>query len=316
MNLKTIRIMSKNYTKFKSRFIPIVLFVIVFVIFFQIEKFQDFLVVNLISQLLIFLFAACIPAYLTKRMSYVDIAWPFGLISIGIIVIFFGEGYLPRKIIISSLYLIAGLRMGLGALVLFKKGYLDKELPRYQFQRIRWNKKGFTNNSFSIQYEILLQCFANITFLVIPAITISNNSNEHFSIFEIIGFVLWIAFFLMEHVADLQKQAFLISAKKNKLKNQVCNVGLWKYTRHPNYFSEWMIWNSLIFASFSSLMFYLDETFIFIGLLISLLYISFLMYQTLVFLTGAIPSEYYSLSKRPDYKKYKENTNMFFPKLF
>ena len=195
MNLKTIRIMSKNYTKFKSRFIPIVLFVIVFVIFFQIEKFQDFLVVNLISQLLIFLFAACIPAYLTKRMSYVDIAWPFGLISIGIIVIFFGEGYLPRKIIISSLYLIAGLRMGLGALVLFKKGYLDKELPRYQFQRIRWNKKGFTNNSFSIQYEILLQCFANITFLVIPAIMISNNSNEHFSIFEIIGFILWIVFF-------------------------------------------------------------------------------------------------------------------------
>ena len=128
MNLKTIRIMSKNYTKFKSRFIPIVLFVIVFVIFFQIEKFQDFLVVNLISQLLIFLFAACIPAYLTKRMSYVDIAWPFGLISIGIIVIFFGEGYLPRKIIISSLYLIAGLRMGLGALVLFKKGYLDLSL--------------------------------------------------------------------------------------------------------------------------------------------------------------------------------------------
>ena len=84
---------------------------------------------------------------------------------------------------------------------------------------------------------------------------ISNNSNEHFSIFEIIGFVLWIAFFLMEHVADLQKQAFLINAKKNKLKNQVCNVGLWKYTRHPNYFSEWMIWNSLIFASFSSIIF-------------------------------------------------------------
>ena len=45
--------MSKNYTKFKSRFIPIVLFVIVFVIFFQIEKFQDFLAVNLIAQLLI-----------------------------------------------------------------------------------------------------------------------------------------------------------------------------------------------------------------------------------------------------------------------
>jgi len=288
----------------------------VFVIFFQIEKFQNFLVVNFITQLLIFFLIACIPAYLTKRMSYVDIAWPFGLISIGIIVLFFGEGYLPRKIIVSSLYIIAGLRMGLGALVLLKKGHLNKEIPRYQFQRIRWNKKDFTNNSISIQYEILLQCFANITFLVIPAILISNNSFEYFSIFEIIGFVSWIVFFLMEHLADLQKQSFLIRAKNKKLKNQVCNVGLWKYTRHPNYFSEWMIWNSLIFTSFFSLFFYIDQTYIFIGFLISLLYISFLMYQTLVFLTGAIPSEYYSLIKRLDYKKYKDNTNMFFPKIF
>ena len=308
--------MSKIFTKFKSRFIPIVLFAMVFVIFFQIEKFQNFLVVNLITQFLIFFLIACIPAYLTKRMSYVDIAWPFGLISIGIIVLFFGEGYLPRKIIVSSLYIIAGLRMGLGALVLLKKGHLNKELPRYQFQRIRWNKKDFTNNSISIQYEILLQCFANITFLVIPAILISNNSFEYFSIFEVIGFVSWIVFFLMEHLADLQKQSFLIRAKNKKLKNQVCNVGLWKYTRHPNYFSEWMIWNSLIFSFFSSLVFYIDQTYIFIGFLISLLYISFLMYQTLVFLTGAIPSEYYSLIKRPDYKKYKDNTNMFFPKIF
>lgn len=308
--------MSKIFTKFKSRFIPIVLFAMVFVIFFQIEKFQNFLIVNFITQLLIFFLIACIPAYLTKRMSYVDIAWPFGLISIGIIVLFFGEGYLPRKIIVSSLYIIAGLRMGLGALVLLKKGHLNKELPRYQFQRIRWNKKDFTNNSISIQYEILLQCFANITFLVIPAILISNNSFEYFSIFEVIGFVSWIVFFLMEHLADLQKQSFLIRAKNKKLKNQVCNVGLWKYTRHPNYFSEWMIWNSLIFTSFFSLFFYIDQTYIFIGFLISLLYISFLMYQTLVFLTGAIPSEYYSLIKRPDYKKYKDNTNMFFPKIF
>ena len=315
MSIKIIRIMSKNFNQLKSRLITSLLFIIVFVIFFQIEKFKDFLLVNLVTQLLVFLFAACIPAYLTKRMSYVDIAWPFGLISIGIITLFFGEGYVPRKIIISSLYLISGLRMGLGALLLLKKGYLNKELPRYQFQRIRWNKKGFTNHSISIQYEILLQCFANITFLVIPAILISNNTLEYFTIFEIIGFVLWIVFFALEHIADIQKQAFLINSKKNKLKNQVCDVGLWSYTRHPNYFSEWMIWNALILASFSSLI-YTEKIYIFIGLLTSLLYVSFLMYQTLVFLTGAVPSEYYSLIKRPDYKKYQKTTNMFFPNLF
>ena len=301
--------------KIKSRLFQIILFSLVFYIFFQIENFQNFLLINLISQIFIFLFIVCIPAYFTDRMSYVDIAWPFGLVTIGIISFFYGDGYLLKKSIISMLYIIAGLRMGIGALILLKKGYLNKELPRYSYQRIRWKKKGFINDKFSVQYEILLQCFANATFLAIPAILISNNSSQSFSIIEITGFLVWAIFFFLEHISDLQKQKFLINAKKNNLKNQVCNVGLWKYTRHPNYFSEWMIWNGLIIASFSSLLVN-NSMLIFLSTTISLLYITILMYQTLVFLTGAIPSEYYSLIKRPDYKKYKQTTNMFFPNFF
>ena len=301
--------------KIKSRLFQIILFSLVFYIFFQIENFQNFLLINLISQIFIFLFIVCIPAYFTNRMSYVDIAWPFGLVAIGIISFFYGDGYLLKKSIISMLYIIAGLRMGIGALILLKKGYLNKELPRYSYQRIRWKKKGFINDKFSVQYEILLQCFANATFLAIPAILISNNSSQSFSIIEITGFLVWVIFFFLEHISDLQKQKFLINAKKNNLKNQVCNVGLWKYTRHPNYFSEWMIWNGLIIASFSSLLVN-NSMIVFLGTTTSLLYITILMYQTLVFLTGAIPSEYYSLIKRPDYKKYKQTTNMFFPNFF
>lgn len=301
--------------KIKSRLFQIILFSLVFYIFFQIENFQNFLLINLISQIFIFLFIVCIPSYFTDRMSYVDIAWPFGLIAIGIISFFYGNGYLLKKSIISMLYIIAGLRMGIGALILLKKGYLNKELPRYSYQRIRWKKKGFINDKFSVQYEILLQCFANATFLAIPAILISNNSFQSFSIIEITGFIVWAIFFILEHISDLQKQKFLINAKKNNLKNQVCNVGLWKYTRHPNYFSEWMIWNGLIIASFSSLLVN-NSMIVFLGTTTSLLYITILMYQTLVFLTGAIPSEYYSLIKRPDYKKYKQTTNMFFPNFF
>ena len=301
--------------KIKSRLFQIILFSLVFYIFFQIENFQNFLLINLISQIFIFLFIVCIPAYFTERMSYVDIAWPFGLIAIGIISFFYGNGYLLKKSIISMLYIIAGLRMGIGALILLKKGYLNKELPRYSYQRIRWKKKGFINDKFSVQYEILLQCFANATFLAIPAILISNNSSQTFSIIEVIGFLVWVIFFFLEHISDLQKQKFLINAKKNNLKNQVCNVGLWKYTRHPNYFSEWMIWNGLIIASFSSLLVN-NSMIVLLGTTTSLLYITILMYQTLVFLTGAIPSEYYSLIKRPGYKKYKQTTNMFFPNFF
>ena len=64
--------------KIKSRLFQIILFSLVFYIFFQIENFQNFLLINLISQIFIFLFIVCLPAYFTNRMSYVDIAWPFG----------------------------------------------------------------------------------------------------------------------------------------------------------------------------------------------------------------------------------------------
>jgi steroid 5-alpha reductase family enzyme len=47
--------------------------------------------------------------------------------------------------------------------------------------------------------------------------------------------------------------------------------------------------------------------------LVCILYTSRAMYKTLVFTTGAVPSEYYSLQKRPGYKEYQQQTNRFFP---
>ena len=98
-------------------------------------------------------------------------------------------------------------------------------------------------------------------------------------------------------------------------KNQVCNVGLWKYSRHPNYFAEWMVWNGVIIASIPSwIMLYEKESpIVWVLLGLGLLFMSRLMYTTLVYHTGAVPSEYYSAQKRPDYKFYQETTNIFFP---
>jgi len=98
-------------------------------------------------------------------------------------------------------------------------------------------------------------------------------------------------------------------------KNQVCNVGLWRYSRHPNYFAEWMVWNGLIIASIPSwILIYNQESLIIWVLLgLSLLWTSRLMYMTLVYHTGAVPSEYYSAQKRPEYRSYQEKTNIFFP---
>ncbi|MEC7895615.1 MAG: DUF1295 domain-containing protein [Bacteroidota bacterium] len=305
------------YQKIIQRIFGYIFFLICFIILYFSNTFSWFVSVNGLLQVLLFISVVCIPAYFTKRMSYVDIGWPWGLVLIGVLVLVLGEGYWLRKYIVSGMYLFAGLRMGIGSLILLKKGHLDTELSRYKYQRKRWKKAGYTNIDISLQYEIMLQCFANITFLVIPAILQAFNPQEFLSPLEILGYLFWLVFFGMEHFADIQKQQFSKKAFLENRKKQVCNVGLWKYSRHPNYFAEWMVWNSLILSSLPSLFyFYLAErNLIWLGLLVSLFYLSIIMYKTLVYYTGAIPSEYYSLKKRPDYKKYKKNTNMFFPRI-
>jgi steroid 5-alpha reductase family enzyme len=276
---------------------------------------REFTLVNGAIQLFLFVLVVCIPAYITKRMSYVDIGWPWGLVCIGLLVLFFSEGYWLRTYIVGAMYLVAGLRMGIGALVLWHKGHLNKELTRYQYQRKRWIKQGYKNDNLSLQYEIMIQCLANSSFLAIPAMLQAYNPSEFIDPLELIGYCIWIIFFVLEHVADIQKQKFLKKCRLENKKRQVCTVGLWKYTRHPNYFAEWMVWNGLIISSVPSLKQYFTNDVSLIGvlLLLALVYISRIMYTTLVYYTGAIPSEYYSVQKRPNYKKHQETTPIFFP---
>ena len=292
-------------------------YIILFYFIYQIAIFREMILMNTMLQLLLFLFVACIPALVTKRMSYVDISWPWGLVLIGVLVLFLGDGYRPRIYLVAGMYLFSGLRMGIGALILFAKGHLNLELSRYSYQRKRWNKAGYKNLNLSLQYEILIQCFANITFLAIPAFLMSTNSSSTISTLEIIGVCLWAVWFTLEHVSDMQKQQFLKKSFLEKKKKQVCNVGFWKYSRHPNYFSEWMVWNSMIISSLPSLViaFSDDQQLVWIIICIGLFYISYIMYSTLVYFTGAVPSEFYTLQKRPNYKEYQDQTNMFFPGL-
>jgi steroid 5-alpha reductase family enzyme len=76
-----------------------------------------------------------------------------------------------------------------------------------------------------------------------------------------------------------------------------------------------MVWNGLVIAAIPSwLTLYQQESLVIWVLLgIGVLLASRMMYTTLVFYTGAVPSEFYSLQKRPEYKAYQQATNIFFP---
>jgi len=278
-------------------------------VFFEIS------LVNGITQLVLFTLLVCWPAWKTGRLSYVDIAWPWGLVLIAAITFSMSDGYGLRVLMISLVYAFVGMRMGLGALKMWQSGYFENEFPRYQYQRLRWEKAGKTNAGLALQVEALLQGLANAGFLAFPAFVIGANTDPEISVFELLGLSLWLLAFSIETIADVQKLRFLKKMKRTGKKNSVCNIGLWRYSRHPNYFAEWLVWTAMVIASIPSWLALYTQLHLIAWLLLGtgLLFVSRIMYTTLVYYTGAVPAEYYSVKKRPAYKNYQAQTNRFFP---
>ena len=296
-------------------FKPFIPFIACWILLFNSNNFQSVALINGIGQLVLFLFVVCIPIWKTGRMSYVDIGWPWGVALIGLITYCQINTITLSKTLVITAYILIGSRMGLGALKMWSMGLLKKEFPRYEYQKIRWEKSNKTNISLAMQVEALSQGLANASFLAIPIFLISVSHSTQISTLEIIGFTIFVLSLVFETVADYQKLKFLKEMKRQNKKNMVCDIGLWKYTRHPNYFAEWMVWNGLIIASIPSFLALFESEVLWIWALIgiALLYTSRIMYITLVYLTGAVPSEYYSAQKRPAYKAYQQSTNIFFP---
>jgi steroid 5-alpha reductase family enzyme len=296
-------------------FKPFIPFIACWILLFNSNNFQSFALINGIGQLVLFLFVVCIPIWRTKRMSYVDIGWPWGVALIGLITYCQINTITLSKTLAITAYILIGSRMGLGALKMWSMGLLKKEFSRYEYQKIRWEKSNKTNTGLAMQVEALSQGLANASFLAIPIFLISVSPSTQLSSLEIIGFTIFMLSLVFETIADYQKLKFLKEMKRQNKKNMVCDIGLWKYTRHPNYFAEWMVWNGLIIASIPSYISLFDSEALWLWIMIgvALLYTSRIMYITLVYLTGAVPSEYYSAQKRPAYKAYQQSTKIFFP---
>merc|ERR1712176_574027 len=87
------------------------------------------------------------------------------------------------------------------------------------------------------------------------------DSKTSLSPLEIIGHVIWAVAFFLESTADKQKLAFVnkcikegVEARLRRKGGKACDVGLWRYTRHPNYFFQWLGWVGITLSSIPSLM--------------------------------------------------------------
>lgn len=269
---------------------------------------------NLLVQVVLFTLVAAIPGYLTRHVSYVDVAWPWGLVGIGVVTLV--TAHQLSAVIVAVAYLAMGARMGLWGLVLAVKhgwwtpGAPKVELPRYRYQRRRWERQGFRSETWSVQYEIWLQGLANATVLAVPAFVVAADHSRTLSVWTVAAFVLWAGSYVLESVADRQKQRFAARGERG-----TCDRGLWRYSRHPNYFFQWMQWNALVLLALPSLLtlFHATTLLVWAVLALGLCLVSWTLYVTLTKHTGARPAEYYSVRKRPDYRHYQATTNMFFP---
>ena len=140
---------------------------------------------------------------------------------------------------------------------------------------------------------------AALAWLLSAPLFIIVQSNDAIGILHVGGLTLWIIGFLFETFADQQLFAFQRDPKNS---NKVLNMGLWRYSRHPNYFGEFCVgWGLYLFALPSG-----GWWTIFAPL--------FLTYTLLKF-SGVARMEMGIYERRPAYKAYSEKTNTFFPGL-
>jgi steroid 5-alpha reductase family enzyme len=256
---------------------------------------QNILLIALIS-----LVACCTIMFLVwlwakkiKNAGLVDVFWALNFPVIICITYFLSEGFETRKILICGLFLLAELRLGIH---LWQRvvGHLNEEEGRYQQLRKDWGEN--TDRNFFLFFQF--QAFSNVV-LAAPFFIITANPAPQISILEYIGAIIWIISFLGEALADSQLAAF---KKDPKNKGRVCETGLWYYSRHPNYFFEWLTWMAYFVFALASPWSILA--------IISPIIILYLLLKV----TGVPNNEEQNLRSKPiAYKKYQETTSSFFP---
>jgi len=223
-----------------------------------------------------------------KRNDIADIAWGLGFVLIAWSSFLFGSQDL-KGVLVNVLVTVWGLRL---ALHIYKRNRNKPEDSRYVEWRNQW--KNFYLRSY-LQVFLLQGLF--LFMIVQPVILVNLSEKSSFGALEILGILVWFIGLFFEAVADHQLKVF-ISDPSNK--GQVMDRGLWKFSRHPNYFGEVVMWWGLFLVALPSAN----------GLLtiIGPITITFLI----LFVSG-VPLLEKKYAGRPNYEEYKRKTSMFIP---
>ncbi|MEZ6002560.1 MAG: DUF1295 domain-containing protein [Planctomycetota bacterium] len=226
----------------------------------------------------------------TGNAGTVDVAWTFGLGALGAAIAAGGAGFLPRRILLGTLIGFWALRLGLH---LARRVAGEPEDGRYRALRRKAGASADRWFFWFFQAQALLAVL-----LTVPLAYLSDQA-AFWRIWDGVGATLWLLSLIGEAVADCQLAEWR-SDPKNR--GRTCRSGLWRYSRHPNYFFEWLHWLAYPVMA--------------IGLPFGfLLWLAPLVMGLLIrYVTGIPPTEEQSLRSRgEDYRQYQATTNAFFP---
>jgi len=226
-----------------------------------------------------------------RNYGLLDVAFSYGVAVLAPIYAWYAPGDPLRKWSFAAIGIAWSVRLGTYILVRVARHH-PAEDARYQTLRERWPGPLQFLGFFQVQ-AVLVVIFS------LPFLFASFNSAPDLAALEAGGMALAIVALLGETLADLQMQAF---KRDPANKGRVCQVGLWRYSRHPNYFFESLVWWGFFLVA-------LGSPWGWITIACPLLMLYFLFKVTGIPLT----EEYAVKSKGDAYREYQRTTCAFVP---
>ena len=225
-----------------------------------------------------------------RNASIVDAGWAAGIAMCASIYCWLGLGSELRRIMLAAMICFWGFR--LAGHLLFDRIIGQPEEGRYVALREKWK----TNLGF--KFFLFYQLQAVTCVLLATPFFLAAGDVRPLGLSDFAGLAIWIVGLGGESIADHQLKAFKANPAN---KGVTCAVGLWNYSRHPNYFFEWLTWVGYAMIA-------LPAPNGLLGLSAPALILFFLLR-----LTGIPATEEHALRSRKDYRQYQLTTSAFVP---
>ena len=231
-------------------------------------------------------------AQIIKNNSIVDIGWGVGFIIVTAVTFFVvGDDRFHQKLV-SYLVIVWALRL---SIYIGIRNIGQPEDFRYANWRKEWGSNFLLRSFLQVFMLQGLIMFIN----TLPIIVVNDDLSVHnsYKILYPVGVAVWVIGFFFEGLGDYQMYMFKAS---HHPKGKVMNTGLWKYTRHPNYFGEAVMWWGIFLLAIPSGMWYVS--------VLAPITITFLLLKV----SGVTLLEK-KYEGNDEYSQYKRNTNSFIP---